>query len=110
MSTKEETTFVLLNVPVPRTPLEKFHLSIKFYFFLAAFNWNFCVKKMFGQILLGLENNFQEKLTVCVPNILLAFLTRFLQESKSIRFVSKSPFSFVIVFISPSKNFLSGWI
>lgn len=65
-------------------------------------------------------------LTDCVPKELLAFFTRFLQESKSnlqqnnvfhcyyyasrnaYLFDSSTPFSLVTAFMSPSKNFRSG--
>lgn len=46
--------------------------------------------------------------TACWPSMLLAFLTRFLQASRSNRFDSKIPRSLLIVFISPSKKRRSG--
>lgn len=50
----------------------------------------------------------KHKITVCCPSMLLAFLTLFLQASRSNLFDSKIPLSLVIVFISPSKKRRSG--
>lgn len=60
-----------------------------------------------------MSHNFRlrpELLTDCVPINDRAFLTRDFAASKSKRFASKTPFSFVIVRISPSKNFFNGWM